>query len=329
LALGERLRRREFIALVSGATAAWPRCALAKRLPVVGFLHSGSPNYYPSAIKAFQAGLGQSGFVEGQNVTIIYRWAEGHAARAPLLAAELVRQRVDVIAALGGGFAAHAAKAATSTIPIVFDSADDPVKAGLVASLNRPGGNMTGVGRLSEDLMPKRLELLQEAAGITGQITYLVDVNSAVVGSPAGQAAARTLGLDLREVRFSTGQDLDGVFDGLVRDGARALVIGPSSYFNARSRELGELCARHKLPAIYQRREFVVGGGLMSYGPSLQDAYRIAGSYTGRILKGENPANLPVQLQTRVELILNLKTAAALGLTIPLPLLGRADQVIE
>ena len=325
------LERREFISGLGGAVAVLPLSARAQQvaIPLIGFLHPGSPNYYPDAISAFYKGLNETGFVEGQNVAIAYRWAEGHGDRLPVLAAELVNFRVDVIAALGGGTAAQAAKTATTTIPIVFNSADDPVKAGFVASLNRPGGNMTGVSRLSVELMPKRLELLREAAAITGQVAYLVDVDSAIFGSPVADEAARNLSLNLRLVQFSAGQDLESVFDGLVQSGAKALVIGPSSYFNAHSGQLGELCLRHRLPAIYQRREFAASGGLMSYGPNLADAYRIAGTYTGRVLKGERPADLPVQLQTKLELIVNLKTARAFGLAISLPLLGRADEVIE
>ncbi len=324
------MNRREFIALAGGATAAWSLSARAQQqTPVIGFLHPGSPDYYPDAIAGFHAGLRDNGFVEGQNVNIAYRWAEGHSERLPALAVELVHLQVAVLAALGGGTAARAAQAATTTIPIVFNSADDPVKAGFVASLNRPGGNMTGVSRLSLELMPKRLELFREVAGLTGPVAYLVDVNSAISGSTVADEAAKKLGIDLRLVQFSPGQELGSVFDALVQSGSKAVVIGPSAYFNAHSRQLGELCIGHKLPGIYQRREFAGGGGLMSYGPNLTDAYRIAGTYTGRVLKGERVADLPVQLQTKLELIVNLKTARALGLTVSLPLLGRADEVIE
>ena len=314
-----------------GAAAAWPLAVRAQNSakPVIGFLHPGSPDYYPSALAAFHAGLAELGFAEGQNVAVAYRWAEGHQERLPAMAAELVRLPVAVIAATGGGSSAYAAKAATTGIPVVFNSAGDPVKDGLVAALNQPGANLTGVGRLGIELMPKRLELLHEATAMTSRVAYLLDTDSAVAASPLPEEAAHRLGLDLQIVRTKAGQDLKQVFEKLNHGDVKGLVIGNSSFFNARSRQLGELCLQSRLPAVFSLREFATAGGLMSYGPSLEDAYRIVGQYTGRILKGESPATLPVQLQTKVELVINLQTAHLLDLAVPLPLLGRADEVIE
>jgi ABC-type uncharacterized transport system substrate-binding protein len=325
------MKRREFITLVGSTAFAWPTTVRAQQraMPVIGFLNPNKSDAYPSAIAAFHAGLRESGFVEGENVTMAYRWADGHAERLPALAADLVQMQVSVIAATGGGGAAFAAKAATTTIPIVFNSADDPVKAGLVASLNRPGGNLTGVSRLSTELMSKRLELLHEVSPDAAPIAYLVEANSAVATDAVTQEAARSLGIEMRIIKITTEMNLEDTFAEMVRSGAKAILVGSSSYFNNRSKQLGELCVRYKLPAIYQLREFVAAGGLMSYGPSLPDAYRIVGEYTGRVLKGAQPADLPVQQQSKVDLIVNLKTAKTLGITIPLPLFGRADEVIE
>ena len=324
------MKRREFITLLGGV-AALPLAARAQQptMPVIGFLNPNRSDAYPSAIAAFHSGLRESGFVEGENVTIEYRWADGHAERLPTLAADLVRLQVAVIAATGGGGSAFAAKAATTTIPIVFNSADDPVKGGLVASLNRPEGNLTGVSQLSTELMSKRLELLHEVSPDAAPVAYLVEANSAVATDSVTQEAARTLGVEMQLSKITTEMSLEDIFEGIVRSGAKAVLVGSSSYFNNRSKQLGELSLRYKLPAIYQLREFVAAGGLMSYGPSLSDAYRIVGEYTGRVLKGAQPADLPVQQQSKVDLIVNLKTAKALGITIPLPLLGRADEIIE
>ena len=324
------MKRREFITLLGGV-AALPLAARAQQptMPVIGFLNPNRSDAYPSAIAAFHAGLRENGFVEGENVMIEYRWADGHAERLPTLAADLVRMQVAVIAATGGGGAAFAAKAATTTIPIIFNSADDPVKGGLVASLNRPGGNLTGVSRLSTELMSKRLELLHEVSPDAAPVAYLVEANSAVATDSVTQEAARTLGVEIQLLKITTEMSFEDIFEGIVRSGAKAVLVGSSSYFNNRSKQLGELSLRYKLPAIYQLREFVAAGGLMSYGPSLSDAYRIVGEYTGRVLKGAQPADLPVQQQSKVDLIVNLKTAKALGITIPLPLLGRADEIIE
>ena len=329
------MKRRAFISLLGGTAAApsllWPVAARAQQaaMPVIGFLNQTTADAYPDAMAAFRAGLRETGFVENENVAVIYRWAENHPERLPALAADLVRRRVAVIAAMGGGNAAFAAKAATTTVPIVFNSANDPVKVGLVASLNRPGGNLTGVSRLSVELMPKRLELLREVIPDAAAIVYLVDTNSSVATAVSAQEAARTIGVELQTIRVSADQDFATVFAGMAQNGAKALLIGSSTYFNSRSAQLGELSLRRKLPAIYQERTFATAGGLMSYGAPLADSYRGVGTYVGRVLKGDRPADLPVQQQTRVEFVVNLKTAKALGLTIPLPLLGRADEVIE
>jgi putative ABC transport system substrate-binding protein len=328
------MRRRGFITLLGGAAAAWPLAARGQSaMPVIGFLNPNPADYYPEIIAAFHGGLRETGFVENKNVTILYRWADGYSERLPALAADLVGRGVNVIAATGGGRSAFAAKAATTTIPIVFNSADDPVKAGLVASLNRPGGNLTGVSRLSVELLPKRVELLREVVPSATAVAYLIDSSSAAgsmrSAQEAAQLASQVFGIELLLVNATVDDALEAAFTRIVATGAKALLIAPSSYFNSRGSQLGELSAHHGLPAVYQVREFATGGGLMSYGPPLTDAYRTVGIYTGRVLKGERPADLPVQQQTRVELIVNLKAAKALGLSIPLPLLGRADEVIE
>jgi putative tryptophan/tyrosine transport system substrate-binding protein len=325
------MRRREFIPLLGGAVATWSFSARAQQptKPVVGFLNPNSSDAYPEAIAAFRAGLREYGYIEGKNITIAYRWGNGHEERMPALTADLLRIPVNVIAATGGGAAAFAAKAATTTIPIVFNSADDPVKTGLVASLDRPGGNLTGVSRLSVELMPKRLELLHEIAPDASTIPYLVGPYSSVASSTDAQAAGKNFGIELQVVNVTADTDLEKTFRALVSTPAKALLIGSSAYFNSHSKQLGELCLRFKLPAIYQQREFVEAGGLVSYGPSLSDAYRIVGEYTGRVLQGARPADLPVQQQTKIDLIVNLKTAKAIGLAFPPALLARADEVIE
>lgn len=325
------MRRREFIALVGGAAAWYPHSASAQQstMPIVGFLNPNRADAYPETVAAFRAGLSEYGFVEGKTVTVAYRWADDHSDRLRALVADLLRIPVNVIAATGGGPAAVAAKAATTTIPIVFNSADDPVKIGLVASLDRPGGNLTGVSRLSYQLMPKRLELLHEIAPNATTIPYLVGPDSRVVTGGDAQAAAKTLGIELQVVNVTTGTDLEQTLRSLVAAGAKALLIGSGSYFNTLSKELGALCLRFKLPAIYQRREFVAAGGLISYGPGLTGAYRIVGEYTARVLRGAHPADLPVQQQTKIDLIVNLKTAKTLDLAIPPAIIAFADEVIE
>jgi putative ABC transport system substrate-binding protein len=326
---GNLMRRRDFIYFTGGA-AAWPLAARAQQpaLPMIGYLSGVAPAGAPLA--AFRRGLQETGYREGQNVAIEYRWADDQYERLGTLAADLVRRQVTVIVATGIP-AALAAKAATATIPIVFTSAGDPVEFGLVASLNRPGGNLTGVTSLSIDLGSKRLELLHElvpAATITGLLVNPTNPNAEILSRDA-QAAARILGLQLQVLHASTESNLDAVFATLVQMRAGALVISNAGLFNRLSGQLGALSVRHALPTIFQFREFAAAGGVMSYGSSYTDDDRLAGVYTGRILKGEKPADLPVQQATKIELIINLKTAKALGLTVPLALLTRADEVIE
>jgi putative ABC transport system substrate-binding protein len=332
------MQRRDFFKLLAGAAAAptglWPRPLRAQQpaVPVIGFLGTGSADGWVDLLRAFREGLGEIGYEEGRNVTIEYRWADGQYERLPALAADLVRRQVNVLAAPGSGPAALAAKAATTTIPIVFRLGVDPVQAGLVASLNRPGGNLTGVAMLGVGLAPKRLELLHETRPKATAFGLMVNPANPVVSGISEkelQGAAATLGLTLHVVHASTEQDYEAAFADLVRRQAGGLVIGGDGTFTNRAAQLGALSLRHAMPAIYQFREFVAGGGLMSYGGSNTDSYRLAGVYTGRILKGESPADLPVQQSVKAELIVNLKTAKALGLDLPPSLLARADAVIE
>ena len=330
--LSRHTRRREFITLLGGAAATWPLVAYAQQpvMPVIGFLNSASPDGYAVPVGAFRQGLKDIGYVEGQNVAIEYRWAEGQYDRLPALAADLVRRQVTAIAATSTP-AALTAKAATTTIPIVFTTASDPMRLGLVASLSRPGGNVTGATQLNVEVGPKRLELVRELLPAATIIALLVNPTNPVAETLARdlQAAAHTIGLQLHILNASTERDIDDAFASLAKLRAGALVVGSDVFFNTRSEQLGALTVRHGVPTIYQYREFAAAGGLMSYGGSITDLYRRAGGYTGRILKGEKPADLPVQQSTKVELIINLKTAKTLGLTLPLSLLGRADEVIE
>jgi putative ABC transport system substrate-binding protein len=301
-------------------------------MPVVGFLNSASPEPYAHLVAVFRQGLNEAGFVEGRNVAIEYRWAEGHNDRLPALADDLVRRQVTVIAVPGSTPGALAAKAATMTIPIVFAMASDPVRLGLVTSLNRPGGNVTGVTLLGVELGPKQLELLHDLIPTATIMALLVNPTSPALAETQSQdlqAAALKLGLQLYVLHASTDGDFDRAFATLAELRAGGLVIGADAFFTSRAQQLAELAASHSLPAIYWQREYAKAGGLMSYGTSYADLYRRAGAYTGRILKGDKPADLPVQQSTKVELVINLKTAKALGLTIPLSLLGRADEVIE
>ncbi len=301
-------------------------------MPMIGYLGSASPDVFASRLRAFRQGLSEAGYVEGRNVVIEYRWAEGQYDRFPALAADLVRHKVAVIAAPGSTPAAVAAKAATTIIPIVFVTATDPVDTGLVASLNRPGGNATGVAVLSVETGPKQLEVLHEMIPKATAIALLVNPTSPLVAetqSRALQAAARTLGLKIHVLHASTERDFDTVFATLVQRRANGLVISSEALFTNRSTLLAALSLRHGVPAIYQFREFAAAGGLMSYGPSLTDGHRLAGVYVGRILKGDKPADLPVQQSTKFELVINLKTAKALGLTIPQSVVMRADELIQ
>ena len=326
------MRRREFIKVIAGS-AAWPLVARAQQpvLPVIGFVNSASRQGYEPQVAAFLKGLGEEGYVEGRNVAIEFRWAEGHVDRLPALVADLIHRQVVVIAATTNG-AAVAAKAATTTIPIVFEVGDDPVGLGLVARLDRPGGNVTGVTQLNVVVAPKRLELLHELIPTARIIALLVDPTDAAIAETNTrdtQAAARSLGLELHVLNASTEREFDGVFAKLAQLRAGGLVIGNGAYFVARNGQLAELAIRHAVPAVHSTREFVAAGGLMSYGGSIADSYRQVGVYTGRILKGEKPADLPVQQATKVEFYINLKTAKALGLNVPNTLIGRADEVIE
>jgi putative ABC transport system substrate-binding protein len=325
------MRRREFIVGLGSAAAA-PLVARAQQPtgPVIGFLNSRGPGDDPQLLAAFRRGLNEAGYVESQNAAIEYRFADNQYDRLPALAADLVGRHVAVIFA--NGPAARAAKAASTMIPIVFAAGFDPVKVGLVASLNRPGSNITGVSILDMELGPKRLELLHElvpGATIVAALVNPSDPARAESTSRDLEAAAHGLGLKLHVLNASTERDFDAVFAKLMQLRAGGLVIGGEPFFNSRSEQLGALTMRNAVPAIYQLRAFAAGGGLMSYGASLTDAYRQAGTYVARILKGEKPVDLPVQQATKVELIINLKTAKTLGLTVPLPLLGRADEVIE
>jgi putative tryptophan/tyrosine transport system substrate-binding protein len=327
------LKRREFITLLGGTAAAWPLVARTQppAVPVIGFLRSTAATGSEHIVTAFLRGLKEAGFVEGQNVAIEYRWADNQNDRLPALAADLIRRQVTVIVAAGIP-AALAAKAATTTIPIAFEIAADPVEVGLVASLNRPGGNLTGVTTLNVELGPKRLELLHEVVPTTRSIALLVNpatpINAERLSTDA-QTAARTLGLQLHVLHASTERDFDTVFASLVQMRAGALVINNDAFFLSRIEQLAALTVRHAVPTIFAYREFTTAGGLMSYGGSLTDAYRLTGVYTGRILKGEKPADLPVQQATKFELFINLKTAKSLGLTVPLIMQMTADELIE
>jgi putative ABC transport system substrate-binding protein len=330
------MKRREFIALLGGGgllLAVKVRRARGQQpaMPVIGFLGGGSPDKDAKRVGAYRQGLSETGYVEGKNVAIEYSWAEGQYDRFPDLATDLVRRQVNVIAALGGTPSAQAAKIATTSIPIVFETAVDPVEFGLVKSLNRPGGNLTGVTILSVELGPKLLELLHELVPAATVMALLVNPTNPIseTVSRDARAAARTLGLQLHVLQASTEREFDTVFATLVELHVGALAIGPDVLFTNGSAKLAALMLRHALPAIYPIREFAAAGGLISYGPSIAETWRLMGIYTGRILKGEKPADLPVQQVTKVELVINLRAAKALGVTFPLTLVARADEVIE
>jgi ABC-type uncharacterized transport system substrate-binding protein len=324
------MKRREFLLLLGGAMTA-PRVLRAqqKPMPVIGYLASGSPGSSAPSVTGFRQGLSETGYVEGKDVAIEYRWAEGSYDRLPTMAANLVDLKVDVIVA-SGGTAPLAAKNATSAIPIVF-AGGDPVAGGLVASFARPGGNLTGFSLMVGELMPKRLELLSDLVPQATSIALLVNPTGAGTERAIRdlQEAARAKGVQLILLKAGTESEIDGAFGSLVELQARALLVGADPFFNSRREQLVGLAARHAVPAIYEWREFATSGGLISYGPSLTSIYRQLGIYTGRILKGAKPADLPVQQPTTFELVINLKTAKELGLTVPPSILARADEVIE
>jgi len=310
----------------------WPLVARAqKAMPVIGYLSGSSPGPSAPLVAAFHQGLSETGYVEGQNVAIEYHWAGGSYDRLPALAADLVGRKVDVITASGGPLAARAAKNATSTIPIVFVSGDDPVAIGLVASLARPGGNLTGVSFLTVELNPKRLELLSELVPQAGMIALLVNPNNSITERIITdvQQAARAKRVKLHVLKAGNESEIDAAFAPLVQLQAGALVVASDAFLNSRRDRLVALASRHAVPAIYESREFTASGGLISYGTSLTDVYRQVGVYAGKVLKGAKPADLPVEQPTKFELVINLKTAQALGLTVPQALLARADEVIE
>jgi len=327
------LRRREFIALLGGAATAWPLAARAQQtaMPVVGFLHTGSPAEFVHVVAAFKEGLNEAGYADGKNITIEYRWARGQYDRLPELAADLVRRQVAVIAAVGGTTTALAAKAATATVPIIFAIGADPVEAGLVASLSRPDSNLTGMGIFSNVLNAKRQELMRELVPTAALVAMLVNPTGATTQSELRevQAAADKIGQQVRVFNASTDREIDATVATIVEQRIAGLLVQGEPFFTSRRDQLVLLTTRHAIPTIFAWREFPAAGGLMSYGTILSAAYRQVGVYAGRILKGAKPADLPVQQATAFELVINLRAAKALGLTIPTAILLRADEVIE
>jgi putative ABC transport system substrate-binding protein len=328
------MKRRVFLGALGGAGATWPLVARAQQaaMPVIGFLDSRSPDALTERLRGFRQGLKDTGTVEGENVSIEYRWAENQMDRLSGLAAELVRRHVAVIATSGGAAPASAAKAATTTIPIVFTAAEDPVRRGLVTSLARPGGNLTGINFLNLELAAKQLELLRELVPAATRVAVLINpANATVTESMLSdvEGAARAMGLQIAVVRASTNREIDAAFDTFVRERPDALFAGSDPFLNARRVQLAILAGRHGIPAISSGREFAEAGGLMSYGSDITDAYRQQGAYVGRILKGAKPADMPVVQATKFELVINAQTARTIGLTVPATLLARADEVIE
>ena len=327
------MRRRDFIALFGGAAAAWPFAVLAQQsaMPTIGYLHSASPAPFAHLVAAFRQALNESGYAEGRNVTIEYRWANGQYDRLPELASDLVRRQVAVIVASGGSVSALAAKKASSTIPIVFSAGDDPVKIGLVESLSHPGGNVTGVNVVIGALDSKKLGLLRELVPNATFIAVLENPKLPAVQDRLStvQAAARSVGQQIEVFYVSDEKDLDTTFSHVAQSGAKALVVGADAFFNSLRDQLVALAARYAIPAIYETREYVVAGGLMSYGTNLAEGYRQVGIYTARILRGDKPADLPVVQSSKFVLVINLKTANSLSLTVPNSMLLLADEVIE
>jgi ABC-type uncharacterized transport system substrate-binding protein len=327
------MRRRDFVALLGGAAATWPLPLAARAqqldMPVIGYIHPTSPAASANLLAAFRKGLMQAGYIENQNIAIEFRWAERQYDRLPGLADELVRRQVAAIVAVGGDPVVLAAKRATTTVPIIFNTGSDPVKLGLVASLNRPGGNVTGVAQLTGELGLKQLELLRELVPTADVIGLLSNPTNPASELRSRESAARMLGREIRIVNAASENDLNAAFESMARMKLAAFLIVGDSILLSRREQIVALAARYALPAIYSRREFVEAGGLMSYGGSITDSYRLVGETTGRVLKGARPADLPVQQSTKIELILNFSTAKALGLEIPPTLLARADEVIE
>jgi putative ABC transport system substrate-binding protein len=324
--------RREFITLLGGAAVAWPLVARTQQVPVIGYLGGASAEAFASRLQAFRQGLSETGYREGRDLMIEYRWAESQVDRFPALASDLVSRRPSVIVAAGSTAGALAVKAATTTIPVVFETGADPLAAGLVPSLSRPGGNVTGITSLNVEVNPKRLELLHELIPNLHAVALLVDPADPVVTEPLlpqMQVAAQTLGLELHVLRASSETDIEPVFAGLNQLGAGGLVIPAGIFFIGQTVRLATLALRHRIPTIFYTREFAAAGGLASYSGSVTESHRLSGHYAGRILKGEKPGDLPIQQVTRVELIINLKTAKELGIDVPRQLIARADEVIE
>jgi len=327
------MRRREFLGVVGSAATAWPVATRAQQpMPVIGFLHPSSSGAIADRVRAFRGGLKEVGFVDGENVVIEYRWAEDQVDRMPALAAELVRRNVAVISAVGGNVPVFAAKAATTTIPIVFAVGEDPVRLGLVASLGRPGGNLTGINFLTSELAAKQLELLRELVPAAVRVAVLVNPANTVNAETTMrdvEPAARDMGVKIQIVRASNNREIDAAFEGLARERPDALLVGGDPFFTSRRIQVVLQATRHAIAAIFANREIAEAGGLMSYGSSFSDTFRQVGVYTGRILKGAKPMDMPVVQSTKFELIINMQAAKILGLTVPPALLARADEVIE